>query len=127
MRNVIQFDIPKAYVLNANQARRMHWAKKAKNAKAIRTLGYIAGREWAREHGTFDRQMRVIIWLSFADKRDRDPVNWADSGKPAIDGLVDAGVFTDDSSKYVIGPDYRLDETGKKGYLGMRIQFMEVE
>lgn len=43
MRNVIRFDIPKAYVLNANQARRMHWAKKAKNAKAIRTLGYIAG------------------------------------------------------------------------------------
>ena len=95
-------------------------------AKAIRTLGFIAGREWKHNHGTFDQQVRVIIWLSFPDSRERDPANWADSGKPAIDGLVDAGVFVDDSSKYVVGPDYRLGELGKRGYVGMRFEFERV-
>ena len=36
-----------------------------------------------------------------------DPANWAPTAKAAIDGIVQAGVLADDSTKYVTGPDMR--------------------
>lgn len=52
----------------------------------------------------------VFCELRFAGVRVRDPANWAPTAKAVLDGLVDAGIFPDDSSQYVIGPDMRLGE-----------------
>jgi crossover junction endodeoxyribonuclease RusA len=51
---------------------------------------------------------RVIAELCFRDHRRRDPSNYGDTAKAVLDGLVDAAVLPDDSSRYVLGPDMRL-------------------
>lgn len=51
---------------------------------------------------------RVVCELRFADSRRRDSANWAPTAKAIVDGLVDAGVFPDDSHKFVAGPDMRI-------------------
>lgn len=61
-------------------------------------------------------QVRVVAEISFPNARRRDAHNFGGPGglKPAIDGLVDAGVLVDDSDAYVVstsikpGPVQRL-------------------
>lgn len=121
----IHLTIPSAYVLTANQ--RLHWAKKARMTKAIRTTAFLAARDWVRRHGTFDHKVAVVAYLSFPDARRRDPNNWSPTTKAAIDGFVDAGVFVDDSATHINGPDHRPGPTGERGYVGVRFEFLEVE
>ncbi len=54
-----------------------------------------------------DGRSRVVAELRFARRRKRDPSNWSSTAKAAVDGLVDAGVFPGDDSRFVIGPDMR--------------------
>ncbi len=64
---------------------------------------------------------RIECELLFSDSRRRDPGNWAPTAKAAIDGLVDAGVFVDDSYEYVIGPDMRIGEKVIGANVGIRL------
>ena len=43
-----------------------------------------------------------------------------------VDGLVDAGIFVDDSSEYILGPDHRRD-TGRAPKYWHRVRFVIVE
>lgn len=121
---MIRIEIPQGYVINANH--RLHWAKKARMTAGIRTMAFLAGRDWKRENGTFERKVNVIAHLHFPDSRRRDPNNWAPTTKAAIDGLVQAGVFVDDSAQYIDGPDHRTGELGERGSLGITFTFAEV-
>lgn len=116
----IRIVVPAAYVLNANQ--RLHWAKRSRRTRAIRTIALMA----ARGRAPFPEQVRIIAHLSFADNRRRDPDNWAPTTKACIDGFVDAGLLVDDDHKHVIGPDRRIGPIGKRGELGITFEFMEV-
>lgn len=42
-----------------------------------------------------------------------DPANYAPTAKACVDGLVDAGIWPDDSSGWVTGPDMRLGPPAK--------------
>ncbi len=64
---------------------------------------------------------RVICELRFSDNRRRDPANWAPTAKACIDGLVDAGVFVDDSHKYVVGPDMRIGQPVVGAMVGLQL------
>jgi len=78
-------------------------------ARATRLWRAAAG--WkAKQLGgvSFVHGARVICELRFFGKRRRDPANWADTAKAVLDGFVDSGVFPDDNSDYVTGPDMRL-------------------
>jgi len=77
--------------LSLNQ--RLHWAPKANLTKRLRTDVAVLAR--AHKIPALDR---ALVELHFAprDQRRYDSDNIMASLKPAVDGLVDAGVLTDD-------------------------------
>lgn len=82
--------------LTANQ--RLHWAEKMRRTKAIRA----AVRSRARNAG-IPPSAKMTVQLHYApgDRKRRDAPNLVATSKPAIDGLVDAGVVPDDNDNYV--------------------------
>jgi hypothetical protein len=97
-------------LLNENQSRRMHWRRKGELAAAIRQAGVDAGRK-ARLAGLPTMERVHVFYIVHPGPRvvRRDPANWAQSAKAAIDGaLVDAGILPDDDSTRLLGGDPRL-------------------
>jgi crossover junction endodeoxyribonuclease RusA len=117
----VEFLIPSELVLNSNQ--RLHPHVKAKKTKALRTL---AESEAQGLRGL--QPCRVIAWLAFPDRRRRDPNNWWPTVKALMDGLVDAGVWEDDNSQIIQGPDHRiLDYTIGRGHVYVCLEVTSVE
>lgn len=82
--------------LTANQ--RLHWAEKARRTAMVRN--HVA---WRARQARLTEQAHVVVQLHFVppDSRRRDPSNLAPTQKPAVDGLVDAGVVKDDTPQWV--------------------------
>ena len=115
------FTIPNAMWLSSNH--RIHWRPKAKRVKELRAMATIAGHSLPR----FTRPVRVTAFIGYASNTTADPINAADTGKPLMDGLVSAGVFFDDSDKWVAGPDYRRDPVNsKRGFHTIRLEIEEM-
>src|SRR5690554_444740 len=99
--------------LNANRRRNMHWSKDRELTGLWRTA---AG--WAAKASDVPAlgPTRVVAQLRVvARRRSRiDPANYAPTAKACVDGLVDAGIWPDDSADWVEGPDMRLGETAAK-------------
>ena len=106
-------------LLNANRSRREHWATVRRTAKAIREAACVVAR--SQRIPLIERARIVYVIHPSPQTRKRDPGNWAESAKAAVDGLVDAGIFEDDNSDHVIGPDPRLGEPVKGGQLVLHI------
>jgi crossover junction endodeoxyribonuclease RusA len=90
-------DIPPGTIL-LNTNNRMHWAKQYRIKKNILEI--------AQQLATIQRIPhieRAIVTglLHQPDRRRRDPHNWSLTYKEAVDGIVRAGVLTDDSSQYL--------------------------
>ena len=91
--------------INANQ--RLFW-----RVRSVRT------KEWRSETAKRAIDMHVprmqaayiLAELRFSTNARRDAANWAPTAKACVDGLVDAGVFEDDSYRHVMGPDMRIGE-----------------
>lgn len=98
---------------------RLHWRVKALRTKAWRTA--TAWRARADKLPAL-RGADVVCELRFATRRRRDPNNWAPTAKACIDGLVDAGVFIDDDSTRVTGPDMRIGAAGAGVRPGLRLR-----
>lgn len=84
--------------LTLNQ--RIHWAEKNRHTRCIReSVGWqaktLALNLGVREHIT------VSCHYATGDRRRRDTDNLVPSFKPAIDGLVDAGLIVDDDPQHV--------------------------
>jgi crossover junction endodeoxyribonuclease RusA len=106
-------------LLNANRSRRQHWSAVRRTARDIRQAAFLAAR--SQHIPLLDRAHVVYVIHPTPQTRRRDPSNWAETGKAAVDGLVDAGVFPDDDSEHVIGPDPRLGEPVKGGQFVLHI------
>lgn len=102
-------------LLNANRTRRMHWATVRTMAREVRLAAKIAARAEKIPH--LERAHITYVIHPHPTGRRRDPGNWAESAKAAVDGLVDAGVFDDDDSSRVTGPDPRLGDPVAGGQL----------
>jgi crossover junction endodeoxyribonuclease RusA len=76
---------------------RTHWRVKAKHTREIRD--YV--REWAWFTVPACSAAEVELHYVPRDRRRRDLDNLIPTLKPAIDGLVDAGVVPDDTPEYV--------------------------
>jgi crossover junction endodeoxyribonuclease RusA len=85
---------------------RGHWAVRSRKARAFRDDAYLLARD-ARNRSPFGGfpWNRVVIHLvfRFPTQRRRDLDNLIGTAKPAIDGLVLAGVIADDSAANVVG------------------------
>jgi crossover junction endodeoxyribonuclease RusA len=103
---------PGLTLLNANH--RMHWRPKAERTAELRRAGWAVAKQQkipalARAH--------VLAVIRPASRQRIDPANFYPSVKPAVDGLVDAGVLSDDDAAHLDGPDMRLGQLVKGGQL----------
>jgi crossover junction endodeoxyribonuclease RusA len=89
---------------NDNRAGNLHY----KRAKVVAVWRQAARAQAIKTKVPRLGPVRIIAECCFLDRRKRDPGNYTDTAKAAIDGLVDAGVLEDDSAAYVLGPDMRL-------------------
>lgn len=92
------------WLLNSNQ--RPHWAKKARMTRNLRGLAHAeAKRQGIRPVAV---RQRVTVTFGFlTNSRHRDPGNWSGTSKALLDGITDCGVWPDDNSVWVEGPDHR--------------------
>lgn len=82
--------------LTANQ--RLHWRQKADRTKTIRQTVRMRVKQ-----AGIPAAARLTVQLHYApgDRKRRDAPNLVATSKPAIDGLVDAGLVPDDNDTYV--------------------------
>jgi len=104
----LQFTIeaPAAF-LNVND--RPHYHLKAKLTKAWRE----ATAAHAATYATMNLRtpVRIVAHIHKPGNRRWDPNNLSSTTKACVDGMVDAGLFPDDSWKEVIGPDHRRGDS----------------
>ena len=89
--------IPASDWMSANQ--REHWAKKARKTRTIRTLGFLAARQ--TRLGTLPGKTHIHVDVAYPTARPADAPNAYPSVKATIDGFVDAGLLTGDTSDEV--------------------------
>lgn len=108
-------------LLNAN--RRIHHMARARLTRDLRQAAYLCAKNAKVPHLA---RAHVIAEYRPPDRRKRDSHNLFLSAKAAVDGLVDAGVLTDDSDEYLTGPDMRPGPVEKSGRLVLHITELEV-
>jgi len=86
---------------------RLHWAVQARIAKAWRTGTHWAARAHMRGHGL--SPCTITITLPVNGNRRRDPANYNATAKHIVDGLVDAGLWPDDTPAWVTTTEPLLD------------------
>lgn len=91
---------------------REHWAVKARKAKAWRSCAHLHAITTLGAPLCARSRPRSFVEVTFPVKqnRRRDPHNAIATVKPIIDGLVDAGVWPDDTDEYVIVLDPKFDK-----------------
>lgn len=90
---------------------RLHWAKKAELTRTWRLAAAVAARKAELPKGL--PHVHITATVTKPSRRAFDVHNLLPSLKAAIDGLVDYGLIEDDSTKYLTGPDMRVNpETG---------------
>jgi hypothetical protein len=84
---------------------RPHWARKAKAVAKARELARLECMVWrvSGQSGDYD-SATIRATFYWASRRRRDQANAVAMLKPYIDGIVDAGVITDDDSEHLTGP-----------------------
>ena len=83
---------------------RLHWAAKAPITRVWRNAAHIAAVAASRGHGPAARAIAPgIVRCTFevSGARRRDPHNYVATVKPIVDGLVDAGLWPDDTPDWV--------------------------
>ena len=83
--------------------KRYHWAVRARLTKVWRTAGMVAARNAKLEGGINDHLRPCLVRVTFGvpDRRRRDPHNTAPTVKAIVDGMVDAGLWPDDTPDQV--------------------------
>jgi Holliday junction resolvase RusA-like endonuclease len=96
---------------------------RARLTRDLRQAAYLCAKNAKVPHLA---RAHVIAEYRPPDRRKRDSHNLFLSAKAAVDGLVDAGVLTDDSDEYLTGPDMRPGPIEKSGRLVLHITELEV-
>jgi len=124
--NSILFTIPDSEWLTANG--RYHWAVRQERTKALRERAKIESLNAMRRGQlapVFGR-VHVIAGIQYRTSR-VDPANAYPTIKALIDGMTDAGIWEDDSAKYLVGPDMRrVDGRPPKGTHTIAIMIEEL-
>lgn len=121
----VTFDIPADLWLSANG--RLHWAAKAKRVKMLRSLGWAKACAAGLRHANLGCT-HVAAYIGYPRAGRADPSNAADTIKPLIDGMTDAGVWADDDHLHVLGPTFLRDKpSGTKGVHTVRLVLTDQE
>lgn len=121
----LHFTIPADLWLSAND--RHHWAKKATRVKALRSLGWATACAAGLRHADLGCT-HVAAFIGYPRAGRADPGNASETVKPLIDGMTDAGVWSDDDHLHVMGPTYLRDKaSGLKGVHTVRLVLTDQE
>lgn len=128
--NTLKFQIHKDRIVTSNQ--RLHWARKARLVAYLRNRSRLQARSGIND-GTltpYADDEKAVAWatIAYPTRRRADPNNIAPTTKAIVDGLVDAGLLTDDDSKHLEGPHHvRAEEPAPRGYYTIEIQLEKKE
>ncbi len=111
---------PGTALLNVNQ--RNHWSKNAKVTAGLRQLSFLLARGITRLEKA---RIRATYYPPDNRRRDSSYVLYL-SPKPIIDGIVDAGILSDDCDKYMRGLELLPGDCIVKGGQVV-IEIIEVE
>lgn len=100
---------------------RTHWAARARTTKAWRRTAARAA--WRIRPPRHQPRSTVAVELPVRDRRRRDPHNYTPTLKAIVDGLVDAGLWPDDTPDHVhtLEPTLRVDRSYGGGDVVVRI------
>lgn len=90
---------PPAQLLNMNQ--RLHWTAQRRIAREWRAAAQYAARNTVASASRQHPPCTVAVMLPVPDRRQRDPHNYFPTVKHIIDGLVDAGIWPNDTPTWV--------------------------
>ena len=118
-------DVSPAHWVTENGPHGSHWALSRKR-RALKELGYMRCLNGAR--GVHMTKAHVTAYVKYPSNNRADPTNAGPTAKPIIDGFTLAGLWTDDDSVHVLGPDFRREPgtTGVKGLHRIRFVIEEV-
>lgn len=86
-------------MLNAND--RMSWARKAKITAYLRQIGRLNVFKGKYTTYTKKRPCGLLVTIYAPTKRRMDPPNFYPTVKALIDGMTDAGIWTDDNHEVI--------------------------
>jgi hypothetical protein len=109
MSVTIHLAISRDVLLTSNT--KAHWATKARHTKVIRDMAWIMAKH---QRVQLMPAATLEVVTKWPDHRVRDAENIAPTSKAAIDGCVDAGLLTDDSSRYLTHVGYAIDDETHK-------------
>lgn len=137
----LEFDLHAAQIIKDNGSRgigrqhktitgrHVYWDPEGPRKRQLKQRARITGLNWRNQNGiqapAFDH-VRVVAWIAYPPRVKRaDPGNLSHTIKPLIDGLTLAGLWPDDDSEHLIGPDYRRDPTtGIQGLWRVRLHII---
>ena len=102
----LKFTIPRSLWLTANG--RYHWAVKARATRDLRSIGWAESVAADLRHANLG-PTHVAAHIGYLRNGTADPCNAAPTVKALIDGMVDAGVWPDDDSIYVVRQSFLRD------------------
>lgn len=86
-------------MLNAND--RPHWTQKAKITAYLRATAAKEGQRYNCTSYSKKRPCGLVVTIHAPTKRRLDPPNFYPTIKALVDGLTDAGIWTDDNSEVI--------------------------
>lgn len=112
-------------MLNAND--RLYFRNKAKLTKSLRYLGEIEGLKGKTTTYTKSRPCGLVVTIFSPTKRRMDPPNFYPTVKALVDGLTDAGVWTDDNHEVIKYMTFRYGGlSGIKGKYRIEMEIKEI-
>ena len=89
----------KKEMLNAND--RPHWTQKAKITAYLRCMAFLKVSDGEYTTYTKKRPCGLVVTIFAPTKRRMDPPNFYPTVKALVDGMTDAGIWTDDNHEVI--------------------------
>lgn len=98
---VIDLGVPPAKPMSINEERSGHWRAARAHSKAWRELAWAVALHTHLAALVAQAPATVTVEIPVKGNYRRDPANYFGVAKAVIDGLVDAGVWPDDTPQWV--------------------------
>lgn len=113
-------------MLNAND--RPHWTQKAKITAFLRATAAKEGQEYNCTPYSKKRPCGLVVTIYAPTKRRLDPPNFYPTVKALVDGLTDAGIWTDDNSEVIKYMTFKRGElSGIAGKYRIELEIKEYD
>lgn len=123
----LTFELSRKQMISAND--RLHLQQKAKITRFLRELAKYEGsntlKDWYGLPFSKDKLCKVRVVIFPPKNYSYDPPNWSPTSKALLDGLTDAGFWTDDN--YNIIKEVSFSHGGKSGTENYKIKLEIME